>query len=60
MISLEFLSEFFTNSTCVIDQICEDIPQVLDSEVPGLAERPINIFLPRLYQVNITYLYTDF
>ncbi|KAF8105268.1 hypothetical protein N665_0160s0004 [Sinapis alba] len=33
-----------------LSKICEDIPQVLDSEVPGLAERPINIFLPRLYQ----------
>ncbi|GLT75276.1 hypothetical protein SLA2020_470120 [Shorea laevis] len=31
-------------------KICEDIPQVLDSDVPGLAERPINIFLPRLFQ----------
>ncbi|XP_038999179.1 transportin-1-like [Hibiscus syriacus] len=31
-------------------QICEDIPQVLDSDVPGLVERPINIFLPRLFQ----------
>ncbi|CAH8342793.1 unnamed protein product [Eruca vesicaria subsp. sativa] len=33
-----------------LSKICEDIPQVLDSEVPGLAERPINIFLPRFYQ----------
>ncbi|XVE67197.1 hypothetical protein DITRI_Ditri08aG0140800 [Diplodiscus trichospermus] len=33
-----------------LSKICEDIPQVLDSEVPGLAERPINIFLPRLFQ----------
>ncbi|XP_018440557.1 transportin-1 isoform X1 [Raphanus sativus] len=33
-----------------LSKICEDIPQVLDSEVPGLAQRPINIFLPRLYQ----------
>ncbi|GLT86057.1 hypothetical protein SLE2022_042200 [Rubroshorea leprosula] len=31
-------------------KICEDIPQVLDSDVPGLAERPIKIFLPRLFQ----------
>lgn len=31
-------------------KICEDIPQVLDSDVPGLPERPINIFLPRLFQ----------
>ncbi|KAL5856203.1 hypothetical protein ACOSQ3_006038 [Xanthoceras sorbifolium] len=30
-----------------LSKICEDIPQVLDSDVPGLAERPINIFLPR-------------
>lgn len=28
--------------------------------MPGLAERPINIFLPRLYQVIISYSYTDF
>ncbi|PPD89628.1 hypothetical protein GOBAR_DD13442 [Gossypium barbadense] len=33
-----------------LSKICEDIPQVLDSDVPGLAERPINIFLPRLFQ----------
>ncbi|KAL4609820.1 hypothetical protein ACB092_08G008400 [Castanea dentata] len=33
-----------------LSKICEDIPQVLDSDVPGLAERPINIFLPRLYK----------
>ncbi|KAL5546932.1 hypothetical protein UlMin_038665, partial [Ulmus minor] len=30
--------------------ICEDIPQILDSDVPGLSERPINILLPRLFQ----------
>ncbi|KAJ0241878.1 Transportin-1 [Hirschfeldia incana] len=33
-----------------LSKICEDIPHVLDSEVPGLAESPIEIFLPRLYQ----------
>ncbi|KAG6712007.1 hypothetical protein I3842_05G083800 [Carya illinoinensis] len=33
-----------------LSKICEDIPQVLDSDVPGLAERPISIFLPRLYK----------
>ncbi|XP_020966627.1 transportin-1 isoform X3 [Arachis ipaensis] len=33
-----------------LSKICEDIPQVLDAEVPGLAERPINIFLPRLFR----------
>jgi len=33
-------------------KICEDIPQYLDSDVPGLAERPINIFLPRLFRVT--------
>ena len=32
-------------------QICEDVPQVLDSDVPGLVERPINLFLPKLFQV---------
>ncbi|XP_077248702.1 transportin-1-like [Tasmannia lanceolata] len=31
-------------------KICEDIPEELDADVPGLAERPINIFLPRLFQ----------
>ncbi|XP_042508481.1 transportin-1-like isoform X2 [Macadamia integrifolia] len=31
-------------------RICEDIPQELDLDVPGLAERPINVFLPRLFQ----------
>lgn len=33
-------------------QICEDIPQELDSDVPGLAGRPIDVFLPRLFQVT--------
>ncbi|KAG2703102.1 hypothetical protein I3843_06G114100 [Carya illinoinensis] len=33
-----------------LSKICEDIPQVLDSDVSGLAERPISILLPRLYK----------
>lgn len=33
-----------------LSKICEDIPQVLDSDVPGLGERPINVILPRLLQ----------
>ncbi|KAK8958597.1 Transportin-1 [Platanthera guangdongensis] len=33
-----------------IYKICEDIPEELDLDVPGLAERPINIFIPRLLQ----------
>ncbi|KAK4746628.1 hypothetical protein SAY87_025665 [Trapa incisa] len=33
-----------------LSKICEDIPQVLDSDVPGLSERPINVFLPRMLQ----------
>ncbi|XP_010548121.1 PREDICTED: transportin-1 [Tarenaya hassleriana] len=33
-----------------LSKVCEDVPQVLDLEVPGLAERPITIFLPRLFQ----------
>lgn len=39
-----------------LDQICEDIPQVLDSDVPGLPERPINIFLHRLFQVLSSFI----
>ncbi|KAM1243604.1 hypothetical protein ACFX11_035368 [Malus domestica] len=31
-----------------LSKICEDIPQLLDSDVPGLPERPINVFFPRL------------
>ncbi|KAF9600199.1 hypothetical protein IFM89_005023 [Coptis chinensis] len=31
-----------------LSKICEDIPQELDVDVAGLAERPINIFLPPL------------
>ncbi|XAR59860.1 hypothetical protein NMG60_11015852 [Bertholletia excelsa] len=34
-----------------LSKICEDIPQVLDSDMPGLTERPINVFLPRLLQL---------
>ncbi|KAL5713973.1 Transportin-1 [Ranunculus cassubicifolius] len=31
-----------------LSKICEDIPQELDLDVPGLAERPFKVFLPRL------------
>ncbi|CAA6660469.1 unnamed protein product [Spirodela intermedia] len=31
-------------------EISEDIPEELDADVPGLVERPINIFMPRLLQ----------
>ncbi|ONK73217.1 uncharacterized protein A4U43_C04F28570 [Asparagus officinalis] len=34
-----------------IYKICEDIPDELDMDIPGLAERPINIFMPRLLQL---------
>ncbi|CAN6438973.1 unnamed protein product [Victoria cruziana] len=34
-----------------LSKICEDIPDELDTEVPGLAERPINVFIPRLFQM---------
>ncbi|CAI0468897.1 unnamed protein product [Linum tenue] len=33
-----------------LSKICEDAPQLLDADVPGLPDRPIQIFLPRLYQ----------
>ncbi|KAJ4772512.1 Transportin-1 [Rhynchospora pubera] len=33
-----------------IYKICEDVPEDLDVDVPGLTERPINVFLPRLLQ----------
>ncbi|MQL89605.1 hypothetical protein Taro_022175 [Colocasia esculenta] len=33
-----------------LSKICEDIPEELDTDVPGLVERPINIFMPRLLQ----------
>ncbi|XP_065865576.1 transportin-1-like [Euphorbia lathyris] len=32
-----------------LSKVCEDIPQVLDSDVPGLSDRPIKLFLPRFY-----------
>lgn len=49
-----FIYDYFvTLKSCGAPQICEDIPQELDSDVPGLAERPINIFLTRLFQVTI-------
>ncbi|KAL3539108.1 hypothetical protein ACH5RR_002474 [Cinchona calisaya] len=34
-----------------LSKICEDIPQVLDSDISGLSERPINVFLPRFLQL---------
>ncbi|XP_059653889.1 transportin-1 [Cornus florida] len=33
-----------------LSKICEDIPQVLDADMPGLSERPINVFFPKLLQ----------
>ncbi|XP_022769253.1 transportin-1-like isoform X2 [Durio zibethinus] len=33
-----------------LSKICEDIPRELDSDLPGLSERPIDVFLPRLLQ----------
>lgn len=35
----------------VLMQICEDVPQLLDSDITGLSERPINAFIPRFLQV---------
>lgn len=34
-----------------LSKICEDAPQVLDSDIPGLSERPIDVFLPRFLQL---------
>ncbi|KAG6407999.1 hypothetical protein SASPL_131001 [Salvia splendens] len=31
--------------------ICEDVPQVLDSDISALSERPINAFIPRFLQL---------
>jgi transportin-1 len=31
-------------------KIAEDMPEILDSEIPGYADRPIAIFIPRLLQ----------
>ncbi|RLM87679.1 hypothetical protein C2845_PM04G11430 [Panicum miliaceum] len=33
-----------------IYKICEDVPEELDIDVPGLPERPINVFMPRILQ----------
>lgn len=30
-----------------LSKICEDVPQLLDSDISGLSERPITVFLPR-------------
>ncbi|KAL3647214.1 Transportin-1 [Castilleja foliolosa] len=34
-----------------LSKICEDAPQVLDSDISGLTERPISVFLPRFLQL---------
>ncbi|KAI3419849.1 Importin N-terminal domain-containing protein [Psidium guajava] len=34
-----------------LSKICEDIPQELDMDIPGLGERPIDVFLPRFLQL---------
>ena len=44
----------------MITQIAEDLPEMLDSEVPGFADRPIAIFIPRLLQVWMKVLYSFF
>ncbi|XP_057537106.1 transportin-1-like isoform X2 [Amaranthus tricolor] len=33
-----------------LSKICEDVPQMLDLDVPGMTKRPINIFLPKLFE----------
>ncbi|ONM15684.1 Transportin-1 [Zea mays] len=33
-----------------IYKICEDVPEELDVDVPGLSERPINVFMPKILQ----------
>ncbi|GJN25931.1 hypothetical protein PR202_gb13817 [Eleusine coracana subsp. coracana] len=33
-----------------VGTICEDVPEELDVDVPGLSERPINVFMPRMLQ----------
>ncbi|RAL39765.1 hypothetical protein DM860_003298 [Cuscuta australis] len=34
-----------------LSKICEDVPQFLDSDVSGLSERPVNVFIPRFLQL---------
>ncbi|XP_022861074.1 transportin-1-like [Olea europaea var. sylvestris] len=34
-----------------LSKICEDVPQLLDADISGLSERPINVFLPRFLQL---------
>ncbi|XP_055815499.1 transportin-1 isoform X2 [Solanum dulcamara] len=34
-----------------LSKICEDVPQLLDSDISGLSERPITVFLPRFIQL---------
>ncbi|KAH7437698.1 hypothetical protein KP509_05G084500, partial [Ceratopteris richardii] len=34
-----------------LSKICEDSPKELDADVPGVPERPINVFLPRLLKM---------
>lgn len=34
-----------------LSKICEDSPQELDADIPGVSERPINVFLPRLLKM---------
>ncbi|MCO5611248.1 hypothetical protein L7F22_065500 [Adiantum nelumboides] len=34
-----------------LSKICEDSPKELDADVPGITERPINVFLPRLLKM---------
>ncbi|XP_047309136.1 transportin-1-like [Impatiens glandulifera] len=42
---------FMEGAMDALSKICEDVPQTLDSDMPGLNERPINVFLPRMLQL---------
>ncbi|KAL8128515.1 hypothetical protein V2J09_017670 [Rumex salicifolius] len=33
-----------------LSKICKDVPQALNSDVPGMNERPVNLFLPRFFK----------
>ncbi len=44
--SLRLCQEDPNHPTCL--QVCEDCPAQLQAEVPGLAEKPVQVFMPRL------------
>ena len=48
-----YLIYYTVNMFLFSEQVCEDMPEVLDVDIPGLPEPPTNALIPRLLKVSI-------